>query len=472
MGHPPIFKATALPGRKEGVSGSYIISTNLGVSNYIDKGRRKAALEFIKFIALKETHKKYIINNHFFSAITELYDDEEVCKVIECDIIKNSYPFSFMNNDVNLFGNDNYQKKYREIIFEYLYKDKPINEVLKKINDISKIYTFSLKTDDSNIGLIIFIISLIFLTIMVLSLIFLFIKKLDKRFQFLSKDLWIITTLGSIILLSSIFTLYGDVTNVNCHLRATLINVGFILSICPSLYKLIINLPKRNKVSKWFENNKYISILIIMIFSMSLNGIFAISLYDLQNLITSDEKNYLKCIMNNKYGSLAYYIIVIYDLFIILISLFLIFLEWNLKETYIDVNLLAAALFMDILSLFLLNIIDNIKFKGYIIYNILLAINILIFSISNHFFIYFVRILPIFGKNPNYEYSRTFLKNILNSDLNNLKNLSDSPVNDNETITKTQEITSTTSTTCSNDTTLKRISKTIMSCHNQTSISK
>ena len=88
MGHLPIFKATALPGRKEGVSGSYIISTNLGVDNYISQERKEAAIEFMKFISMKETHKKYIINNYFFSGITELYDDEEVCNVIECDIIK------------------------------------------------------------------------------------------------------------------------------------------------------------------------------------------------------------------------------------------------------------------------------------------------------------------------------------------------------------------------------------------------
>ena len=86
MKHPPIFKETALPGRKEGASGSYVISTNLGVNKSIDKGRRKAALEFMKFIALKETQKIFIIK-YSFSGITELYDDEEVCNVIECDII-------------------------------------------------------------------------------------------------------------------------------------------------------------------------------------------------------------------------------------------------------------------------------------------------------------------------------------------------------------------------------------------------
>jgi len=464
MGHLPIFKATALPGRKEGVSGSYIISTNLGVSSYIDNERRTAALEFMKFIALKETHKKFIISKSFFSAITELYDDEEVCKVIECDIIKDAYPFSFMNNDVDLFGNDDYQKKYKDIIYEYLYKDKPINEVLKKVDDISRIYTFSLKTDDSNIGLVIFIIYLVLFSSIVLSIIFLFINKLKKNFRFLSKDLWIITTLGSLLLISSIVTLYGNVTNDNCHLRTALINVGFILSICPSLHKLITNFPKRNKISIWFEYHKYIFILIIMIFTVSLNGIFLVSSYDLKTLVTTEGKHYIKCFMNNKTGSLVYYTIQFYDLFIILISLFLIFLEWNLKETYLDVNFLATALFMDVLSLILLNIIDNIRFKGYIIYNSLLAINILVFSISNHLFIYLIRIIPIMGKNSeNFEDSKKYLGKVSKVSTKKFSVMDTS----NSTVDNAKSI----STTNSENSNLIKILNIIMNYHNQTNIS-
>jgi len=467
MGHLPTIKATALPGHTKGVSGSYVISTNLGVNNYIDEGRKKAAIEFMKFITLKETHKKYIINNHFFSGITELYNDEEVCNVIECDIIKNVYPFSFMDNDVNLFGNDDYQKKYREIIFKYLYDDEPLDDVLKKVEDISKVYSFSLKKDESDIGFIIFIIFLVLFSCTALSLIFLFIKKLEKKFRFLSKDLWIITILGSLILMSSVLTLYGDVTNENCHLRTALINVGFILSICPSLHKLITNFPKRNKISIWIENNKYIFILIIMILTMGLNGIFVISLYDLENLITSDEKNYIKCVMNNTIGGLVYYIIQIYDIFMLLISLFLIFLEWNLKETYLDVNFLATALFMDILSLILLNIVDNIKFKGYIIYNTLLAINILFFSITNHLFIYLIRIIPMIGKdNESFEDSKKFLGKVSNV---NSKRFTFTNSSSNNTSSNNVESTSTTS---SEKYKLIEITRTIMSYHNQTSISE
>jgi len=412
----PIFKKTALPGRKEGVSGSIVIPTVLAINKYLDEEKIENAIEFMKFVALKETQKRNIINKHIFSGIKELYDDEEVCSVIECDLIKNIYPFSFMSNDVKLFGDDSYHVKYRENIFDYLYNDKPLSEVLKIIDDITRIYTFSVKTNDTSAGLIIYIIFLIFMTCMFLSSIFIFLKKFKKRFKFLSKVFWIITTLGSMILMSSVITLYGNVTNVKCHLRVTLINIGLIFSICPSLLELITNFP-RNKISLWIENNKYISLLIIMIFTVSLNGILAKSPYNIQSINVSNEKIFKKCIMNNIFGIIIYYMIQLYDIFIILILLFLIFMEWNIKEIRKDINILSTALFMDSLSLIILNIFDKIEFKNYIVYNVLLAINILIFSVFNHLFIYFIRVLPIFEKNNKYKDSRIALEKS-NSDLN------------------------------------------------------
>ena len=111
-----------------------------------------------------------------------------------------------------------------------------------------------------------------------------------------------------------------------------------------------------------------------------------------------------------------YYIIQFYNIFIILISLILIFMEWNIRETSFDVKYLATALFMDILSLLLFNIIDKIIFKNYILYNLLLAITILIFAVFNHLFVYFIRIIPIQEYNSKYEDSRKFLGKVSMND--------------------------------------------------------
>ena len=422
----------------------------------------------MKFVALKETQKKYIIKGHSYSAMTELYDDEEVCNLIECDVIKDAYPFSLKNNDIDLFGDDAYSKKYTKYLFEFIYNDKPLNEVIKKVDDITKIYTFSLKIDESNVGLIIFIIFLILTTSTILSLLFIFIKELENRFQFLSKDLWVITTLGSLILICSLLTLYGEINNMKCQLKITLINMGFILSICPSLQKLITNFPARNIISLWFEKNKYISILIIMIFTGCLNGILAISSYDLLNVNRIlEEKNYLKCNMNNIFGGIIYYIIQIYDIIIILISLILIYAEWNIEETSLDVNFLSTALFMDILSIILFNIIDKINFENYIMYNLLLAINIFVFSVSNHLFIYFIRILPIFGNNDE---ESKIIKELLNSDLNDSKKFSNISSSVNASSIKHSEYEGSIKTEISNNSKLKKFSQILVNYHNQKNI--
>jgi len=413
--HNPVFKGTALPGRKEGVSGTIVIPNNLAINKYIKEERKKAASEFLKFVASSETQKKFIIRSSMFSPNMDLYNDTEVCNMIECNIIHDALPFQFMSNDEKLFGDDNYHIVYRENMFEYLYKNKSLRNVLKIIDDYTRIYEFTLNTDDSYAGITIFLVYLILSISIALSLLFIFIKKLENRFKFLSKNLWGVTTLGSLILLSSILTQYGEVKNGKCQLRFSLINVGFVLSICPSLLKLISNFPQYNKISVWFEKNKYVALVIIMVFTVGLNKIFSLSSYTLQNINMSGEGHYLKCYMKGVFGNIIYSILLFYDFFIIFISLALIFMEWNLKETALDIKYLATALFMDTLSLILLIIFDKIVFKSYIIYNIILALNVILFSVSNHIFIYLVRILPIFRPDSEYEDPRTILGKITGS---------------------------------------------------------
>jgi len=465
MLHVSKYKATALPGKKKGVSGTFIKSMNIAIGKNISEERKEAAAEYLKFVALKDTHRKYIINGHLFSPITDLYDEEEVCSVIECEVVKDSLPYTFENNDEDKFGNDNYITKFRDYLFDYIYKDKPLDEVIKKIDDMTKKYQFLISTNDSNAGLVMFIVFLVLATFIILSIIVLFSKKFEKRFRFLSRDFWIITVLGSLILMCSMITLYGKTTTTNCHLRTTLINVGFVLSIYPSLHKLITNFPVRNKFSLWFEKNKYISFLIIMIFTGGLNGILAISSFDIDTVTMSDGRLYEKCIITNTFGSLIFYLIQIYDIFIILISLILIFMEWNLEETSLDIKYLATALFMDTLSLILLMIMDKIKFD-YVVYNVLLSINILFFAVSNYVFTYLVRVLPTSGNNE-IEDSRKFLGKVIT----NTSSKKFSVINSSVTNSKVIENSAAESTETTNKSRQSGITQKVMSIHNRTSIS-
>jgi len=416
----PNIVGSALPGKKEGVSGTVMISHNLGINKYISKKKKEKAIEFLKFVASKEIQRKYVAKERLMSGITELYDDNEICNFIFCDVVKNSRPLSILNNDVNLFGDDNYHPKYHQYMLDYIYNGESLENTLKKVEDITKIYTFSLKTNDSVIGLIIYIIFQVFFTVIALSIILVFINKLEYRFKFLSKNLWVITTIGSLILLSSIITLYDDVNSAKCHLRTTLINVGFVISICPSLHKLITNFPVKNKISSLFKTYKYISIIVIILFTIGLNGIFSTTTFKINDNMNVD-KHFYKCEIKSIFGNIFYIIIQIYNFSIIMITLALIFMEWNLNETYLDVRYLASALFMDTLSLVLLIIFDRIRIKSYVIYNVLLAANILVFSVSNHVFIYLVRILPMFRPDSEYEDPRKILEKLSRSSIKDSK---------------------------------------------------
>jgi len=307
--HNPIFKATALPGNKEGVSGSIVIGHNLGINKYISEEKKRAAAEFLKFVASKETQKKFIAKDDFVGGLTSLYDDDEVCRMLDCEIIKDAYPFSFMNNDLKHYADDTYHEKYREGLFKYIYGNEPLSTVLKKVEDVTKIYTLQMGTDDSVVGLIILIVCFIFLAFILFSLVFVFIKKFEKKFDFLTKEMWVITVLGSVMILSSIFTLYDSVENYKCQLKVALINVGFVLSISPSIHRLITNFPNNNKASLWVDKNKFLFILVVMIFSVGLNGILATTTYNARDITMTDERHYEKCYMNNTFGRVIYYLI-------------------------------------------------------------------------------------------------------------------------------------------------------------------
>jgi len=316
----PHFEQSALPGKNEDVSGTILSTNNFGINKYIDEDKKKAAVKFLKFVALKNIQHEFIIRDQFMGSNMELYNPgEKSCAYVNCTVIEKIRPFSYLNNDKKLFGNDEYFKYYQKFMLDYLFRNEDLDHVLKRLEDVTKVHTFSINTDDSFIGLIIYIIFIVFFAVIALSIIFIFIKKLEYRFKFLSKNLWVLTTLGSLILLSSIITLYGEVSNAKCHLRTTLINVGFILSICPSFYKLISNFPERNQIPSILKVNKYIIIAFVMLITVALNEAFAMTSYDLYevngdvgpelNLNAPPRKHFEICVMESFVGNIFYYII-------------------------------------------------------------------------------------------------------------------------------------------------------------------
>ena len=166
-----MYHLSLLPGMKEGISGSMISGNNLGIIKNVSEDKKEAVIEVYKFYLGREYQKENFMGRKFVSAVEEYWYDEEICQANNlCDIIKimqyTQEPHSIKK------GRDDYRKRYQNYIYQYLYKGQSIEEMVKKINDIFEVYYVTLDTENSNIGLIWFIISIALSVLMILFLIF------------------------------------------------------------------------------------------------------------------------------------------------------------------------------------------------------------------------------------------------------------------------------------------------------------
>jgi len=383
-----------LPGIKEGISGTSVAGNNLGIIKNIAKEKKDAAFEVVKFFTSKEYQKRGFEDSAFISAINEFWYDEELCKKNgSCDIYKNvqfTAEPKFIQEE-----QEDYRKKYQDYIYQYLYENKTIDETLKHINDIKKIYYISLNTENSYVGLICFIYFFIISALILSSLIFLFQNNFHPFFTFLPKDFWIITVLGSILILWVPIISYGSVTTLKCHLKPILMSIGYTFSVCPSLYKLIVQFPKENRISPWVNDHKYMFLLFSILMDIIVNCISIINPFTSQSVLVEDGESFKICKFNGEYSII---ILLVYKLFVIFLILFLIFVERNHSLAKYDLKFIVSAIYIDILSLIIIFIYHFSKIRNYISYFLLKIVITFIISISNHIFLYFSRIFLKFIK--------------------------------------------------------------------------
>ncbi|ORY59001.1 periplasmic binding protein-like II [Neocallimastix californiae] len=397
--HNSVYKVSALPGWKENVSGSIANGYNVGINKHIDNIKKEAAIEILKYVTSKESQKMYIVPFHTFSGINSLYDEEDVCNLIDCDVIKNVKPFSVLEFDIKNYDLDNYITKYRKYIYDYLYKNETLEDIVKKINDMTNIYTITIKSDDSITGLIIFTVYCISVLCICLSIIFLYIEKYKHYFKLLSNNLWIISMVGNLLFLTSVVTIFGNMTELICKLRITLITLGFALSLIPILYILIIHFPEDNNISYWIDDNKntflitFISILII------LNIILLFSPFAIEEILIPTGGSFNKCKLFTSFGKLAFHVIIFLETAIVIYIILLLFNDRNVEEISHDIKFFVSAILIDIINLIIFTFICNITIKNFIVYHVILALNLFLFSLSNYIFIFGIRIILIFLKN-------------------------------------------------------------------------
>jgi len=398
------YDLSILPGLKEGVSGSLVAGSNIGIVKDLEEEKKEAVFEVFRFLTSYDTKKKMFAQGLGKTSVPDLLNDPEICQRTNCELLKQ---IQFTAEPAYIRdGPDDYRKRYQQYIFEYLYNDKSLEETLKKVDDISKIYTIELSTENSSVGLIYFISFIVVSLLMIGSLAFAKMKNLKQYFTFLPFDMWVITVIGSIIVFSVPFVSYGRTSSGKCYLKILLICLGFTLSVCPTLYKLIVQFPGQGKTVAWVRDNRYVFIVCNVLIDLLLNSFSLITPYSSRTIDVTDGESFEACVFD---GNIVLLLALIYKFVVILVFSYFVFVEWNIPSTFYDVRFMISGIYIDVLSFILIYIFNYFEIKNYRVNFLLQTAILCLITLSNYLFFYGIRIFLKF-----------FIKSDPNSDI--LKN--------------------------------------------------
>jgi len=411
------YVVSPIPGSKKDISGSIVTGYNIGINNYIVKERKEASLKALNYMVTMEFQKKYVKKDLVMSAIKEIYYDEEVCEIIDCEIYRNVQLVALPTGVSNDFNN--YFENFKNFVYAFLYKNEmTAPEALKNIINLIEVHKITINSKDSYFGLIIFAISTFFSVIMFLSLVFLFIEKYFPYFEFLPADCWIFIVLGSISILSVCYTFFGEINTTRCFLKYILSSFGITLILTSVLYKLIINFPGyNNKITNYINKHKYQYFFVFSLINLTIEMFILLAPYDIHEVYAKNNLNFKICKMKNVPGKIIIYLGILYKFLIIMISLALLFVEWNLRETYHDIRLVTAAMYINIIYFILYIILDYVVIKNFIGYYITNISLIIVISLTNYIILYGYRIIIGFFRKK--DRNTLFINNVNKNFINN-----------------------------------------------------
>jgi len=375
----PIYKVTNLVGGKSGISGTTIGGYNIGINNNIIDEHKEYAIEAFKFITSKETQKKHLIQSHTVSAIDSLYDDEDVCKTMDCELIKNVQSFFHKYDDY-------YYDEFKDYMYDFLYGNDTAEETVKKINEINKISVISSNPSETIEGFIVMILIIVLIGIMVSSLCLLFVSKYKTYFKFLSNDLWLMNILGSIIMLLSVFTEYGERTSNKCKFKYILLSEGFSLTLFPIIYQLLISLFQKNKKVEWIKNHKFTSLMVPIFIEIFFNLLLYISNFNIDEYMNTTGHNYKYCKMKSIFGRLTLFLLLLGKFFMMLFCELLMFFEGSIAK--FEIKVLNSYFFINFMFSVLLLVVYSLDFKSHISKFVLFSFLSILMSLNNYLFIF------------------------------------------------------------------------------------
>ncbi|OUM58226.1 hypothetical protein PIROE2DRAFT_64570 [Piromyces sp. E2] len=386
----PNYKETPLPGRNRDVNGSCVGGFNIGISKYVSEESINAVLEVIKFIASEEEQKKLVSVFGVKSSVINIYNDQEFCKYVDCDFVKNIQGISRPSSNFDNY--ELYSIKVINIFNKFLYGNKLAKDTLTEIDNITRIHIFSSKYFSESLVLLILLILAFFM--IVLSTQIILIPKYKSYFQFMGFDIIIIYTLGSILLLGTGCTYFGQVKEIKCFLRHLMLSLGFTMVFMPILCNLIINFPEQNKISDFVKKRKIYVILCTVAVSASFNTLHLISPFEIKTVEVEDGRNYNTCTFSHIGIFVSVIQRVVKGLFLLLINI-LIFLEWNVRETVYELRALNIIMGMNWILHLIYIIFNATSIQNFLVSNMINVVILFIFSLSNHFYMFVIRIIFI-----------------------------------------------------------------------------
>jgi len=398
-----LYYITQLPGKKKGINSGLVNSINLGISRSISSKNKNAALEVLKFLTSERVQKEIVVKGfRSYTGIKKLYDDKEVCDILNCSLVKEAQTVHREFKDIDNTNVDKYCSDIVNIFDSFLFKGKSTEEALSEIVDISKIYFVTL---NNTFGLISFILLILTACFLILVFVLLLQKKYKKKYSFFTLDLWIIYCLGYMVILFSEFLNYGKLSGEKCQTRYSLLFIGINLTTIPILYKLLISFPTKRKFSQSLVGNKDIFITIFVGIEVLLNIALLNTPFTTEEIYfdnTVVNKNFKRCTMTSTTGNVIILIDIIIKTIEVVCILILSYIEWNVKEIYEDVRAIVINEYINNFSFILLIIFNYIDINNYEYIFFIHSIFIIIICMTNYINILSINLFLISkGKNSN-----------------------------------------------------------------------
>jgi len=127
------YNYSILPGLKEGISGSMVKGINISIAKDIPKEKEKNVIDVFYYVISKEFQKNVFIDNMDFPGTSELLNDESLCNEYHCNVIK----YLQVTGEPKFIkeGPEGIKKDYKNIIYQFLYKNETIEETVKKLSE-------------------------------------------------------------------------------------------------------------------------------------------------------------------------------------------------------------------------------------------------------------------------------------------------------------------------------------------------